>query len=1093
MGTKVQCKSYLPGYYSMRDLNEDANSGSWPLYYENKTLKSGHCYNGFSSRPTTDGYLGYDKEVLKQTMLMHESIFRKQVYELHRLYKIQKSLMDELRMKELHKYTLPVETTQSSLFSSQLSSEDAQKTRHIPSLPLVNSACSKPSVCDSEKTQPPFSFRKENGIHTCPAPTQKGSSSKDKLSESSSKKFPRKMFDLQLPADEYIDSEEGEPLEEEKASEISVVTNYPLRNSGAAHDRDVKLSLGSGGNPGSQADSLRSDSCLQSTHHGLADLNEPIPVEEEIVSAPVDFLHPVTCHGEIKGQSLPITPNSGFHGSSRDFFQDKQKGRDNETSSNSQRSENERSRQEWPPNLEAGQSNCSLKSLPQGFYPEKLPAPSAPFQFEHKKALELPSFVLSDQSKREPWREKTSYSLESSQREQNLQSFNFLGSVADAHVPGLHPSIPQSDVANSGSSLASSWRKPTSSLIQKKPIAVQELSSVNPFSPMSKNSKTSYQGSGVIEDKWHLNSNFGSNPSFGSEISNGKNGFCHGSQSESKLLQVCSPSVGFGYLNCSIDNTSAYEHFGNHGLAKHYKGSDSVDVKIVKDINLNMVLPNGFQDMVLQRDLVIIDGEGKHEDPPGGLPWLGAKPACNDTTTKGSRNLDKTGSDSLQVCPQHFADEVEARNGRNPSFIQDFTLASCTRYTEAKIVKMADSPSDKKILGFPIFDKPHVSHNHSSSQCSSAKLCHHRSEIEDIENNVKVKVLNIDLSHNPSLPNSRDQLSMENLVVEKRLSNNLDDSRNRINLNSCADEDESLSVTNVQCGAEKRTTGIDLEVLAVPESEEGIPTGGEFLSDQLESLVQSSRVVGDPHEELVKTAAEAIVAISSFSNNKHSEDDICQPSETPLKETLHWFAEIISSNMGDLQSYIDVALRCKGVSDQESSSDESDYFETMTLKLTELEVEERWCKPHAPEIPKVEEASASRLLSRPRKGQGRRGRQRRDFQRDILPGLASLSRHEVNEDLQTIEGLMRATGCSWETGLAKKNAGRSGWARGRRRSRCPAPTMVMTVECPPPKQQSSNGELGLEERSLTGWGKTTRRPRRQRCPAGNPPLPVAIV
>ena len=79
MGTKVQSKSYLPGYYSMRDLNEDSNSCSWPHYYGDKTLTNGQYYNSFFPRVIADAYPGYDKDVLKRTMLEHEAIFKNQV------------------------------------------------------------------------------------------------------------------------------------------------------------------------------------------------------------------------------------------------------------------------------------------------------------------------------------------------------------------------------------------------------------------------------------------------------------------------------------------------------------------------------------------------------------------------------------------------------------------------------------------------------------------------------------------------------------------------------------------------------------------------------------------------------------------------------------------------------------------------------------------------------------------------------------------------------------------------------------------------------------------------------------------------------
>ena len=80
MGTEVHCKSSFEGYYSMRDVNEDSNSSSWPLFYgDNKGLTNGHYYNGFVPRTVADAYPGCDKEAIKQKMLEHEAIFKNQV------------------------------------------------------------------------------------------------------------------------------------------------------------------------------------------------------------------------------------------------------------------------------------------------------------------------------------------------------------------------------------------------------------------------------------------------------------------------------------------------------------------------------------------------------------------------------------------------------------------------------------------------------------------------------------------------------------------------------------------------------------------------------------------------------------------------------------------------------------------------------------------------------------------------------------------------------------------------------------------------------------------------------------------------------
>ena len=63
----------------MRDLNEDSNSCSWPLFYGDKTFTNGQYCNGFSPRVIADVYPGNDKDVVKRTMLEHEAIFKNQV------------------------------------------------------------------------------------------------------------------------------------------------------------------------------------------------------------------------------------------------------------------------------------------------------------------------------------------------------------------------------------------------------------------------------------------------------------------------------------------------------------------------------------------------------------------------------------------------------------------------------------------------------------------------------------------------------------------------------------------------------------------------------------------------------------------------------------------------------------------------------------------------------------------------------------------------------------------------------------------------------------------------------------------------------
>ncbi|GJS72786.1 ribonuclease H-like domain-containing protein [Tanacetum coccineum] len=67
-----------------------------------------------------DGCTGYSKEQMKQNILKQHSIFRHQIQELHRLYKRQRDLMNELTRKEHCNVTMLTKAATSRLFLSQL-------------------------------------------------------------------------------------------------------------------------------------------------------------------------------------------------------------------------------------------------------------------------------------------------------------------------------------------------------------------------------------------------------------------------------------------------------------------------------------------------------------------------------------------------------------------------------------------------------------------------------------------------------------------------------------------------------------------------------------------------------------------------------------------------------------------------------------------------------------------------------------------------------------------------------------------------------------------------------------------------------------
>ncbi|XP_076907522.1 uncharacterized protein LOC143564003 [Bidens hawaiensis] len=244
--------------------------------------------------------------------------------------------------------------------------------------------------------------------------------------------------------------------------------------------------------------------------------------------------------------------------------------------------------------------------------------------------------------------------------------------------------------------------------------------------------------------------------------------------------------------------------------------------------------------------------------------------------------------------------------------------------------------------------------------------------------------------------------------------------KNHFDLNSCVTEDEeSLLVMESDKHSTKTTLEIDLE----------------------------APVVSDIIEDDEKIAAEAIIAISSQQKHVGPMSDNDNDSSD---DRLLWFAEVVNSR-------------------------ETDEYEMLTLQLEEVKEQDYMPTPLAPDLQEPEEVVPA---CRPRRGHTRRGRPRRDFQRDILPGITSLSRHEITEDLQIFGGLMKATGHSWN--LGSRRSGKRVGIQGRRKAKAVEAPTARSPPLPPVLEV-----VGLDERRLTGWGKITRRPRRQRCAAGN--------
>nr|XP_043606079.1 uncharacterized protein LOC122578235 [Erigeron canadensis] len=869
MGTEVHYKNSFPGHYSMRNGNEDSNSSSWHLF---NSLSNGHYYDGFTPRTITDAYLGHGKDDLKHKMLQHEAIFKNQVTELHRLYRRQTDMMEEVKRKECHKYHIYIDTSSSSsLMPSQKPYEDANRWQN-PSFPMGNST-SRPFIFGADISNSPLSCSKGNGSKDCEVVKCRPS------------KVRKNLFDLELPAHEYIEPEEGQQTVDNQGSEIS---SYKHIENGTIQKNGRKTFLD---------ESHIKDGSKNGQHfkqsNGLADLNEPVYIQEATTPASVDFL----------GSSAKLAE---FNHS---LSESKVIGRDRFSSCL----------------RESGSGRSNMNYTSQCFESSRLQR-SDTLRHLHGKKVQPGGTEISSKF-------------------QDHSHFNQSPSLFS--TGSAYPFISSSNLGNSWSSSGQSWEKSNDSLSRK----------LTPFQthPSCLSSPKSHE---VLRDKWQKNGN----------------GFYNGSSSSSKDLLAHLPSVGFDYRNRGIHND---------GSQKIFKGSNFVDLTdTAKVMDLNAVQ-------------TLSDDDEKSRKCDQTVPsWLLAKPV---------------------VCKNDFKKDDHV--GDMPKEEDDSLLAA-----------------KNNLSGLPIFGDFCIPKN-DDLVSTSASIEHRGFDI------------NVAWEEVSASEHIDKQTDVKTDSETKSLKNHFD-------LNSCVTEDDDLLVEESFKSSKMRTMDIDLEAPAVSETEdEDNHKETEPKPDHSES------------DELAKIAAEAIVAISSqkvkaeLVSNAGNED-----------YPLLWFVEVIDSCVKNVIS----------------PPREIDEYEMLTLQLEETKEEDYMPAPVVLDIQEPDEVCHA-VTSRPRRGQARRGRPRRDFQRDILPGMASLSRHEISEDHQIFGGLMRATGHSW-IGSTRKNGKKIG-TRGRLKVKAveiiPAAIAPLSPLLSPSKPSNNVEVVGLDERSLTGWGKTTRRPRRQRCAAGN--------
>ncbi|KAI5594882.1 hypothetical protein BDE02_03G100200 [Populus trichocarpa] len=172
---------------------------------------------------------------------------------------------------------------------------------------------------------------------------------------------------------------------------------------------------------------------------------------------------------------------------------------------------------------------------------------------------------------------------------------------------------------------------------------------------------------------------------------------------------------------------------------------------------------------------------------------------------------------------------------------------------------------------------------------------------------------------------------------------------------------------------------------------------------------QCGNVSGDVNTDLKSHLGAQVADASSDENDLRTSNSCDLKNECYHKKEES--AEVDGLMKRAAESLINLSLE-NSVSYQDSSAKEirnetreepqhtCDSFELIVVDLTESNVDENSVTSKPYEVNDVETKDFGSKL--------RRGRRMKDFQKEILPALASLSRHEIHEDINIIEGVLRS-------------------------------------------------------------------------------------
>ncbi|KAI0504802.1 hypothetical protein KFK09_015755 [Dendrobium nobile] len=524
-------------------------------------------------------------------------------------------------------------------------------------------------------------------------------------------------------------------------------------------------------------------------------------------------------------------------------------------------------------------------------------------------------------------------------------------------------------------------------------------------------------------------------------------------------LQLCSDLRSNHLENGKFSHQNGF----NHGF---HQDSHSVSQLSISYGNLDLNLKESYSfdiqnAVTAAKNETTSERDGDCEELSPELPWLKKKPNCNEFLNIGRL------SSGLDLCFSSSSlgneGELEIKTSIPSCKLEDLP-ANMQCIEEKTLRNEVPSCSREKSNGFPIFDQIQPNLNFLNENHQQVDELQHDSVFRDI-NPLKKE---LSAENSKSFRNHIDLNCEVTFIDEPNVSKISDKSSVGV-----------PSPTSDTSSSSKAFPLIDMDAPAMPLEHN--------KTNEIEatpcSIRNDSQQNGFSHfsdDMLIKEAAENMITLSIDKFKRLDDDQSCLSTEPPCN-TLHLFADVALLNAHMINSDL-----------------EMDLFELMTLQLEEMKPEAAWCTQETENAKDDEKSRALLLFKKPRRGQVRKRRQRRDFQKDTLPGLATLSRKEMVEDLQLIGELLKASGCHWEVSTGRRNSSRNGTPAKAKRKQVPRKTSIaITKEHNRPQQtlflfskNANNLEFEVDRPGMLGWGRTTRRCRRQRS---HPPLSVTTA